>query len=83
VHDDHSHGRDPGFVHRKQMVQNFYYLLKKNVGLSPKSLWSFGLFVLGQTLDDLRHLRKGAFLGNFVGAFNILRGRLDSVKALP
>lgn len=79
-HDDASTGRDPGFKHRKMWTQNMYYLLKKNVGVNKQSISSFRRLVAGQILDDLRHFRKGAFLGNFVAIKNILTGKLDSVR---
>jgi glycosyltransferase involved in cell wall biosynthesis len=80
IHDDHSTGRDPGILHRKQLVQNMYYLLQKNVGITSKSTTSFGLYVVGQIVEDLFRWRKGAFIGNFLAIANIAKGNLDSVQ---
>jgi len=79
-HDDHSPGRDPGLVHRKNQMQNAYYLLRKNIGINAKSVSALALFALGQSLDDLRNMRKGAFIGNFIALKNIAMGKLDSIE---
>ncbi len=78
-HDDHSSGRDPGFVHRKNWIQNMFYLLRKNQSLSLIKTLSFFWMVLGFIIDDFIHLRKGAFLGNFKAISNILLRKIDSV----
>ena len=78
-HDDYSSGRDPGFIHRKNWIQNMFYLLKKNQTLTPRKYFSFFFLVLGFIIDDFFHLRKGAFLGNFKALSNILFGKLDSI----
>lgn len=81
-HDTESPGRDPGTVFRKQMVQNMFYLMKKNMGMNLRNRLCFSWFVTGQILDDLVSLRRSAFFGNFLAIANILKGRLDSVDEL-
>ncbi len=80
-HDIGSPGRDPGFKFRKQQIQNFYYLLRKNVGLTPKSISAFSWYCFGQLLDDSRNLRRSALKGCLAGIINVARGRLDSVRS--
>jgi glycosyltransferase involved in cell wall biosynthesis len=80
VHDEHSEGRDGGLKHRRQLLQNMYYLLGKNRGAPAKALLAFWWMLLGQAIEDLRHGRKGAFAGTLLAAVNICLRRLDSVS---
>jgi glucosyl-dolichyl phosphate glucuronosyltransferase len=78
-HESHPAGKDLARVHRKNQLQNFYYLVQKNMGSNWKTRGTFSLYFIGQCLDDVRYRRKGALLGDAMALFNILRDDLDSV----
>lgn len=74
-HDLTSPGRNSNYLYRKNWIQNFYYLAQKN-GVSKKA---FAWCVVGHFLRDMIHLDTQRLKGDFIGTFNVLRDKIDSV----
>lgn len=72
-------GRDPGTKHRKGQLQNAYYLMEKNQGITFKNLVLLSWFYLGVMIEDLIKLKRSAFVGDLIGIFNVITKRIDTV----
>ena len=74
-HDDHSPGRDGLRKYRRAWIQNMYYLAQKN----KASRFAFAWCILGHFLRDLVCRDFYGARGDLEGAWNVLRGRIDTV----
>lgn len=72
-------GRDNKRKHRREWIQNMFYLHQKNDGFTVKSFFAFWWFVLGHFVYDFLTRSRSGVLGDLEGVFNILRGNIDSV----
>ncbi len=68
-------GMDKGRLYRRVWIQNMYYLAQKNQFFIPAFAWC----VLGHFIRDFVCLDFQRFWGDLEGAWNILRGRVDTV----
>ena len=75
-HQHNPPGRDQGRKYRRTWIQNMYYLAQKNEIFMPAYAWC----VLGHFLRDCVCLDFPRVQGDLEGVWNILRGRLDTVK---